>query len=75
MKLGEVVVNIEYYNFTKFHYILMKKIIVLYQTHFMDGLLGASELGPWMAGSQHNIYIPKGHFSDDFNLSVFTKIF
>ena len=53
----------------------MKKIIVLYQTHFMDGLLGASELGPWMAGSQHNIYIPKGHFSDDFNLSVFTKIF
>ena len=38
MKLGEVVVNIEYYNFTKFHYILMKKIIVLYQTHLMDGL-------------------------------------
>ena len=38
MKLGEVVVNIEYYNFTKFHYILMnKKIIVLYQTHLTDG--------------------------------------
>ena len=32
MKLGEVVVHIEYYNFTKFHY-----IIVLYQTHLMDG--------------------------------------
>ena len=37
MKLGEVVVHIEYYNFTKFHYILMKKIIVLYQTHLTDG--------------------------------------
>ena len=37
MKLGEVVVNIEYYNFTKFHYILMKKIIVFYQTHLTDG--------------------------------------
>ena len=36
MKLGEVVVHIEYYNFTKFHHILMKKIIVLYQTHLMD---------------------------------------
>ena len=34
MKLGEVVVHIEYY---KFHYILMKKIIVLYQTLLMDG--------------------------------------
>ena len=45
MKLGEVVVCIEYYNFTKFHYILMKKIIVLsklamvlYQTHLTLGL-------------------------------------
>ena len=37
MKLGEVVVHIEYYNFIKFHYILMKKIIVLYQTHLTDG--------------------------------------
>ena len=37
MKLGEVVVHIEYYSFTKFHYILMKKIIVLYQTHLTDG--------------------------------------
>ena len=37
MKLGKVVVHIEYYNFTKFHYILMKKIIVLYQTHLTDG--------------------------------------
>ena len=37
MKLGEVVVHIEYYNFTKFHYILMKKIIVFYQTHLTDG--------------------------------------
>ena len=37
MKLGEVVVHIEYYNFTKFHHILMKKIIVLYQTHLTDG--------------------------------------
>ena len=38
MKLGEVVVNIEYYNFTKFHYILMKKIIVVkYQTHLAVG--------------------------------------
>ena len=39
MKLGEVVVvvHIEYYNFTKFHYILMKKKIVLYQTHLTDG--------------------------------------
>ena len=36
MKFGDVVVHIEYYNFTKFHYILMKKIIVLYQTHLMD---------------------------------------
>ena len=38
MKLGEVVVNIEYNNFIKFHYILMKKVIVLYQTHLSDGL-------------------------------------
>ena len=37
MKLGEVVVHIEYYNFAKFHYMLRKKIIVLYQTHLMDG--------------------------------------
>ena len=37
MKLGEVVVLYVYYNFTKFHYILMKKIIVFYQTHLMDG--------------------------------------
>ena len=37
MKLGEVVAQIEYYKFTKFHYILMKKIIVLYQTHLTDG--------------------------------------
>ena len=37
MKLGEVVVRIEYYNFIKFHYIMMKKIIVLYQTHLTDG--------------------------------------
>ena len=39
MKLGEVVVHIEYYNFTKFHYILVKKIIILYQTHLTDGAL------------------------------------
>ena len=46
MKLGEVVVHIEYYNFTKFHYILMKKIIVLYQSHLTDGpSIGAGELG------------------------------
>ena len=37
MKLGEVVVNIEYYNFNKFHYILMKKIIVFYQIHLTRG--------------------------------------
>ena len=37
MKLGEVVVHIDYYNFIMFHYILMKKMIVLYQTHLMDG--------------------------------------
>ena len=37
MKLGEVVVHIEYYNFTKFHHILMKIIIVLYQTDLTDG--------------------------------------
>ena len=37
MKLGEVVVLYMYYDFTKFYYILMKKIIVLYQTHLMDG--------------------------------------
>ena len=37
MKLGEVVVNIEYYNFTKFHYSVMKKIIVFYQTNLTDG--------------------------------------
>ena len=37
MKLGEVVVHIKYYSFTKFHYILMKKIIILYQTHLTDG--------------------------------------
>ena len=37
MKIGEVVVLYVYYNFTKFHYILMKKIIVLYQTHLTDG--------------------------------------
>ena len=37
MKLGEVVAHIEYYNFTKFHLILMKKIIVLYQTYLTDG--------------------------------------
>ena len=46
MKLGEVVVNIEYNNFKKFHYILMKKIIVFYQTHLTDGRpLGAGEFG------------------------------
>ena len=46
MKLGEVVVHIEYYNFTKFHYILMKKIIVLYQTHLWTVRpLGAGEFG------------------------------
>ena len=39
MKLGEVVVHIEHHSFTKFHYILMKKIIVSYQTHLTDGLL------------------------------------
>ena len=38
MKLGEVVEHIEYYNFTMFHYMLMKKIIVLYQTHSMGSL-------------------------------------
>ena len=43
MKLGEV---LEYYNFTKFHYILMKKIIVLYQTHLADG---PSVRGRWIA--------------------------
>ena len=37
MKLGEAVVHIEYYNFTMLHYILVKKIIVLYQTHLTDG--------------------------------------
>ena len=37
MKFGEVVVHIDYYNFTKFYYILKKKIIVLYQTHLTDG--------------------------------------
>ena len=36
MKLGEVVIHIEYYNFAKFHYILMKKK-VLYETHLTDG--------------------------------------
>ena len=36
MKLGEVVVHIEDYNFIEFYYILMKKIIVLYQTHITD---------------------------------------
>ena len=36
MKLGEVVGHIDYYNFAKFHYILMKKIIDLYQTHLTD---------------------------------------
>ena len=46
MKLGEVVAHIEYYNFTKFHYILMKKIIGLYQTHLTDGL---SVSGRWIA--------------------------
>ena len=44
MKLGEVVVHIKYYSFTKFHYILMKKIIVLYQTHLICSL-GAGEFG------------------------------
>ena len=34
MKLGEVVAQIEYDKFTKF---VMKKIIVLYQTHLTDG--------------------------------------
>ena len=38
MKFGEVVVHIKYYSFNKFHYILMKKIIVFYQTHLTDGL-------------------------------------
>ena len=37
MKLGEVVVLYVYYNFTRFHYILIKKIIVLYQTHLTYG--------------------------------------
>ena len=39
---------IEYYNFTKFHYILMKKIIpVLYQTHLTDGSsVREGEFGP-----------------------------
>ena len=41
MKLGEVVVNIEYNNFIKFHYILMKKVID-YIKHIA---LGAGELG------------------------------
>ena len=45
MKFGDVVVHIEYYNFTKFHYILMKKIIVLYQTNLTDGL---SVRGRWI---------------------------
>ena len=37
MKLAEVEVHIGYYNLTNFHYILLEKIIVLYQTHLMDG--------------------------------------
>ena len=46
MKFGEVVVHIEHYSFTKFHCILMKNIIVLYQTHLMDSpSVGAGELG------------------------------
>ena len=46
MKPGEVVVLNVYYNFTKFHYILMKKKIVLHQTHLTDGpSVGAGELG------------------------------
>ena len=32
MKLGEVVVHIEYYNFTKSNYILMKKISFISNT-------------------------------------------
>ena len=51
MKLGEVVVHIEYYNFTKFHHILMKKIIVLYQTHLMDvPSIRGRWIGPKMDG-------------------------
>ena len=37
MKLGEVVVNMEYYNITKFYQILMKNQNVLYITHLTDG--------------------------------------
>ena len=48
MKLGEVVVHIEYYNFTRFHHILMQKIIVLYQTHLKDVLSVRSRwIWPW----------------------------
>ena len=36
MKLGEVVVLYVHYNFTKFHLIVMKKIIIFYQTHLTD---------------------------------------
>ena len=51
MKLGEVVVLYVCYNFTKFQYILMKKIIILYQTHLICPL-GAGEFG-------HRIMLPK----------------
>ena len=37
MKLGEVVVHMEYYNITKFYQILMKNKNVLYITHLTDG--------------------------------------
>ena len=36
MKLGEAVVFYVYYNFTKFHYSVMIKIIVFYQTNLRD---------------------------------------
>ena len=37
MKLREIVVHMECYNLTKFHYILMKNIIVFYRSHLTDG--------------------------------------
>ena len=37
MKLGEVVVHIEYYNINKVFKILMKNKKVLYITHLSDG--------------------------------------
>ena len=39
MKLGEVVVHMEYSNINKFYQILMKNKNVLYITHLTDGLV------------------------------------